>query len=160
MDSPDQITLPPPDAATPDLGHLPHTLGFLLRLAQVEVFGLFHANMAGGLKPGEFSVLYVVGRNPGIRQGVLAEHLRIKRAHMTKLIRAFEQRGLVARRVPEDDRRAVELRLTDAGAALVAGRGASMRAQADREIARLTPAEGAQLIRLLQKFNGIDEEPR
>src|SRR5690606_16933940 len=71
------------------------------------------------LKPGEFSVLWVIKCNPGIRQSLLCQRLMIKRAHMTKLIRALEERGWVARRIPDEDRRGVELTLTAEGEAAV-----------------------------------------
>jgi DNA-binding MarR family transcriptional regulator len=74
-------------------------------MAQLRSFDFFFEDLGKlGLRPGEFSVLWVIHVNPGVRQGVLAQTLRIKRAHMTKMIRSFEERGLVARTIPEDDR--------------------------------------------------------
>jgi DNA-binding MarR family transcriptional regulator len=139
-----------------DIGQLGTSLGFLLRMAQLRTFVLFHERLAGqGLKPGEFSVLMIIGRNPGIRQGLLAQRLMIKRAHMTKLVRSFEDRGLVARRIPEHDRRAVELTLTDAGQAFVAERAAPLAAY-ERELpGALSESEQRELIRLLQRYAGV-----
>lgn len=140
----------------PDLGQLQGSLGFLLRLAQVQTFEMYHAGLQDeAIGPGEFSVLYVIHRNPGIRQGVLAEHLRIKRAHMTKLVRRLEDQALVARRVPGDDRRAVELTLTPAGDALVARHAGAMLAQSARETEGLTEDEATRLIGLLRKYTGL-----
>ena len=111
-----------------------------------------------GLKPGEFSVLWVVHLNPGVRQGAVAEKLRIKPAHMTKLVRAFEGEGLIERTIPEGDRRGIELNLTKAGHAFVEDHADDFFTYARSETDRLTPDEAAQLIALLQKFTRLGGE--
>ena len=141
-----------------DLGQLGQSLGFALRMSQLAVFSEFYAALGQfGMKPGEFSILYLLDRNPDARQGEIAERLQIKRAHMTKLVRSFEDRGLVSRRVPDDDRRAVLLRLTPEGEAFVADHAAAFfgyHAQADA--GRLTAQERTRLLALLQKFSGLE----
>lgn len=139
-----------------DLGPLAASLGFLFRVGQVEVFDNFFDELGKtGLKPGEFSVLWVLHLNPSVRQGALAEKLRIKPAHMTKLIRAFEANGLVARRIPDGDRRGIELTLTPAGDAFVRDHSQEFFDYAKSETDRLSATEARQLIRLLQKFTGM-----
>ena len=139
-----------------DLGRLVSSPGFLFRMGQVEVFSLFYETLGKlGLKPGEFSVLWVVHLNPGVRQGAVAEKLRIKPAHMTKLVRSFEEGGLIDRHIPETDRRGIELRLTPKGEGFVRDYAEEFFTYAETEVARLTPAEGRQLISLLQKFTGL-----
>lgn len=150
--------LPEPDAKQAvrppiDMGPLPSRIGFLLRLAQLRVFALVFSQLKNrDLRPGELSILIVIERNPGIRQGVLAEALSIKRAHMTKIVQSMEAAGLVTRRIPPDDRRAIELSLSEKGRtrALV-----DSRALLDIEEtagSSLTSAEAAELARLLRKF--------
>jgi DNA-binding MarR family transcriptional regulator len=139
-----------------DFGPLGSSIGFLVRIAQLKVFEKFYAEVGDrGLKPGEFSVLWILYCNPGIRQGVLAQRLLIKRAHMTKLIRAFELRGFVSRHIPDDDRRAVELTLTRAGQDFVEANRDAFFAIARTPLQRLTAAEQDQLRRLLQRLVGI-----
>ena len=137
-----------------DLGQLGQSLGFALRMSQLAVFSEFYTALGQfGMKPGEFSILYLLDQNPDARQGEIAERLRIKRAHMTKLVRSFEDRGLVSRRVPDDDRRAVLLRLTPEGEAFVTDHAAAFfgyHAQADA--GRLTAQERTELLALLRKF--------
>lgn len=141
------------------LGELSHSLGFLLRLAQLRAFDdFFSENGPQGLKPGEFSVLWVIARNPGIRQSVLGQRLMIKRAHMTKLIRAMEDAGFVARRIPDCDRRAVELTLTPAGEREVEKAGALFFDYEQRTGAPLDASEQAALLALLKKYVGLHEE--
>jgi DNA-binding MarR family transcriptional regulator len=97
-------------------GPLSESLGFLLRLLQLVSFHEFYASFANSdIRPGEISVLILIDENPGIRQGVLARRLLIKRAHMTKMVQAFEAAGLVKKSVPEDDKRGIELHLTTRG---------------------------------------------
>jgi Transcriptional regulators len=144
-----------------DVGKLAGSLGFLLRLAQLQAFeDFFSENGPRGLKPGEFSVLWVIDRNPGIRQSVLGQRLMIKRAHMTKLIRTLEDLGLVSRRTPDSDRRAVELMLTASGRKAVSASGPEFFGYEETTGGSLSTAERAQLISLLQKYVGLDEAVR
>ena len=134
------------------------SLGFLLRVAQLRSFGHFFAVMGDEeVRPGEVTVLDLIRENPGIRQGMVSKTLKIKRAQMSKMIREMERGGLVARSVPEDDRRAIELRLTKEGEAMIAGITARFPEIERRTQAALTPAEGAELRRLLIKLNGLDK---
>ena len=127
-----------------------------MRMAQVELFEAFYENLSQhGLKPGEFSVLWLISENPGIRQGALAGGLRIKRPHMTKLIQNFEERGLLARTVPESDRRAIELSLTAKGRRFVEDRQEAFFAHTETELDRLSPDEARQLTSLLRKYLGL-----
>jgi len=153
----DQVVSPPPLAVEDvDLGGLAGSLGFLLRLAQVENFARFYEAFAGEeLRPGEFSTLAVIHRNPGIRQGVLAQKLMIKRAHMTKLVRGFEDRGLVRRTIPDDDRRSVELALTAKGRAFVEANLQRFLAFETENAPQLSGAEKAELLRLLRKLTDV-----
>ena len=132
------------------------SLGLLLRLAQLTSFRDFFDDLGPlGVRPGEASVLMLIGSNPGVRQGVLAKRLMVKRAHMAKMMAAMERAGLVARRVPADDRRAVELRLTPKGAAEVARIRAPFLAHEARATGPLTAREAETLRRLLRKYLGI-----
>lgn len=136
-------------------GPLEDSLGFLLRLAQLQNFTAFYEKLGGlGLRPGAFTVLMLVGENPGIRQGVLASALMIKRAHMTKMVQAMEAEGVLNRTVPAEDRRAFELRLTEAGEK----RLSEIRAEFDvfeaSSAGLLSPSEARQLKDLLRKYLG------
>ncbi|TCS67420.1 MarR family winged helix-turn-helix transcriptional regulator [Primorskyibacter sedentarius] len=127
-----------------------------MRIAQIDSFESFYQTLSEhGLRPGEFSVLWLLYETPGIRQGALARHLRIKRPHMTKMIQNFEERGLVTRTVPDSDRRGMELRLTAKGHKFVEERQEAFFNFADSELDRLDPEEAQQLITLLRKFLGF-----
>ena len=100
------------------LGSMADYLGFLLRMSQVEACNriINDGDMSEG-KLGELSILRVIDLNPGIRQGVLARTLRVKRAHMTKLVQQMETHEFVRSTIPSEDRRSAALWLTDTGKA-------------------------------------------
>ena len=129
----------------------------MLRLAQVQIFESFFRDFdARDITPGQIGILVSVGRNPGVRQGVLAEALRIKRSNMAKIVRLLERDGMIERRVPPNDRRAVELRLTRKGRVLV-DRSIPEIAVSDRAAtAVLSEGERATLLRLLARLAGAD----
>lgn len=140
-------------------GPLTDSLGFLLRLSQLKSFSAFYDDLGTcGITPGQITVMLMIAENPGIRQGVLARALTIKRAHMTKLIRRMEDAGHVVRRVPADDKRSVELTLSQGGKDFVASLRAPFAAHEAANHSPLTNAEHADLIRLLHKF--LDFGPR
>ncbi|WP_323771257.1 MarR family winged helix-turn-helix transcriptional regulator [Antarctobacter sp.] len=137
-------------------GRLSDSLGFLLRLAQLQSFADFFRTFEGEeVRPGEISVLMVLYENPGIRQGLLARALSIKRAHMTKMVRQMEADGLITRRVPEDDKRAMELRLTAAGETRVKSLMPIFADHESRDARDLERTEAAELKRLLRKMLGV-----
>jgi DNA-binding MarR family transcriptional regulator len=140
----------------PDYGGLDHTAGFLITLAQVDVYAHFMQGLAQqGLQPSQISALILIRRNPGIRHGTLAGAIRLKLAHMTKLINALESDGLVERRASRQDRRSVELFLTPAGEGYV-DRLAPMVFEHDAARADgLTPDDRRNLVRLLRKSLGF-----
>jgi DNA-binding MarR family transcriptional regulator len=148
---------PAPDEAV-SLGELEESLGFLLRIAQVHAFQRFYdAFGEDGPRPGEFSVMWVVRRNPGIRQGLLAETLEIKPAQMTKMIRRLEDQGHVERVIPDNDRRSVELYLTRAGEALTEAHRAAFFSHDDHHHLDLTERESHQLAHLLRRYIGLEK---
>lgn len=149
------------DSRTDDnirFGLLSQSLGFMLRLLQLAAFQEFYTRFAGSdLRPGEISLLILIDENPGIRQGVLARRLRIKRAHMTKMVHAFEASGLVRRSVPEDDKRGIELHLTSRGQQHINKIKPVFIEHEAVTTQGLSPQEDAELKRLLRKSLGITE---
>jgi DNA-binding MarR family transcriptional regulator len=143
-------------AATPDdvaFGPLAELAGFMLRLAQLQLFESFFRDFARrSITPGQIGILIAIGRNPGVRQGVLADALRIKWSNMAKIIRLLEGQGLIERRVPAQDRRAVELHLTAAGRATVEETVPQLMVSDKAATTALTARERDTLLRLLAKL--------
>jgi DNA-binding MarR family transcriptional regulator len=135
---------------TPLAGHV----GFLLRLAQQQVFDEFHRRFAAaGLTPARYSVLALLHANPDVQQGHLAEALRIKPSNMAVLLAGMEALSLVDRRVDAGNRRANRLRLTAAGAALYRRLTPDILAMEARVAQRLSEAEYACLLELLARMS-------
>ncbi len=138
---------------------LSSSLGFLLRMAQVKVYEQFTDKPnSPQLKPGEFTVLWLIHLNPSVRQGVVARKLNIKPGHMTKLVRRLEERQIVTRVIPDDDRRSVELTLTKAGNDLVAATKDLFIGNGNLTENALSEQEILQLTKLLKKFVGFKQE--
>ena len=110
-------------AAAPavDLGVLNERLGYFIRRLQVWVFQDFIRRLSRlDLSPAQFSVIVVVGANPGLSQAQLAGTLGIERARLVRLLHRLEQRGLTERRPSAADGRRHALVLTRGGEKLLA----------------------------------------
>jgi DNA-binding MarR family transcriptional regulator len=136
-----------------ELGALGDHLGFVLRRAQVQVFGMFIAALKRvDLKPGQFAVLMVINDNPGLQQSDVCNALGIQKANFVTMLKTLERRGLVARDVHRSDRRARALSLTTAGRTLLT-RACALQRDYERELQRhLGSADRARLIELLYKL--------
>lgn len=109
-----------PKSKSPQTAGLTDQIGFKLRMAQLAVFGDFiEALKAFELRPVDFSALLVIGANPGLRQHVVGERLKIARPNIVGLIDLLANRKLVERVVDASDRRAYQLKLTPQGAELL-----------------------------------------
>ena len=133
------------------LGGLPGLLGYRLRVAQQAVFRDF-ARSVGEVSPGRVGILFLVDANPGVTQSRLARAVHLDRSTMVGVVHALEGRGLVERRRGED-RRTNGLWLTRGGRALVERLKRRIELHERRSATRLTGAERAQLIALLEKLS-------
>ena len=139
------------------LGELRQTAGFALRIAQLTLFERFFVSeWPRNLRISEFTVLLAMSHNPGVRQGVLADILKIKWPNMTKLVRALEERGLVERRIPKTNRRSVELWITPMGRRLVEDHVEHMQLVDREALSMLSDDEIGQLLTLCSKIAGWD----
>ncbi|GAA3691181.1 hypothetical protein GCM10023081_30760 [Arthrobacter ginkgonis] len=156
---------------TPDLGNLFHAAFRGLRrgwMEQLSPWGLtphqWRALQAAGrhdgeLNGGELNGGEVHGGEPagcdggnsggGLRLKELAERLRIAPRSATEVVDQLEAKGLVERRPDPADRRATRVFLTAAGRQLHAEVAAARREQSERYFAALSPADRAELARLL-----------
>src|SRR5215475_14751218 len=96
-----------------DLGPLPELIGFMLRRAQIAVFGeAFRLFSQVDIRPAQFSVLTVIERNPGLTQSQVSAALGIKRTNSVGLLDELERRALAERRQAARDKRSYALYLT------------------------------------------------
>jgi DNA-binding MarR family transcriptional regulator len=140
----------PQSRSTPatDLADLDRQVGYMLRQAQLAVFADFIAKQRGAaLRPGQFSILAIIGRNPGLSQTQVCSALGIKRANLVAAIDALESLGLVRRDASVTDRRSNKLNLTPAGQRALQ---TALETQAEHE-ARITRLLGTAGKRALLK---------
>jgi DNA-binding MarR family transcriptional regulator len=136
-----------------DLDILTSHLGYALRRAQVWVFQDFIRTLAViDIRPAQYSVLVVIGANPGLSQAELADRLGIERARLVHMLDHLQKRGLTERLPSPTDRRTHALQLTKDGQKLLK----RAKALAARHEARLTEKLGAgareQMLELLNVF--------
>ncbi|MGH6990897.1 MAG: MarR family winged helix-turn-helix transcriptional regulator [Stellaceae bacterium] len=100
----------------PEMPPLADSIGFLVRIIQLQSFQLFYRRFDGsGLSIGGMTTLGAIQANPGIRHGVLADALMIKRPNFTKVVNGLQQAGLITREAPGSDRRTTALFITRKG---------------------------------------------
>lgn len=142
-----------------DRGILPDLYGYNLRIAQVAVFENFIevvgpalADRMGGLTPGRFSLLVLLGANPRINQTELSRGVGVDKSTLTPALDQLERKGLIQRERTANDRRTYALSLSPAGEALLSELMVKVMQHEKNIVAALTPSERATLNRLLKKM--------
>jgi len=98
--------------------------GHLARRFQQIAVAVFLAEMekeGHDLTPVQFAALAAIGSNPAIDQVTLAGLIAYDRTTITGVVDRLVQKGLVARQESSRDRRARELKITDAGRRTLGG---------------------------------------
>ena len=131
-------------------GLLSSLLGYRLRLAQQAVFRDF-ARSIPEASPGRVGILLLIDANPGVTQSRLAQAVGVDRSTMVVVLHALQARELVERRRGED-RRTNGLWLTRTGRTVVASLKQRIRIHERRVASRLSTADRAQLLALLEKL--------
>ncbi len=123
-------------------------------VAAVRRFSRFYTNQLGllgeALLKSAFSltearVLYELASHPSPTAGELSRDLGIDPGYLSRLVKGFEQRGLMTRAAAPQDGRQVLLRLTDNGRAAFSDLDQASRQQVMAMIGRLAPAESTRL---------------
>lgn len=136
----------------PDLGALPHLVGYALRRTHSAVFNRFRRVFAEfDIRPAQLGVLTIVLNNPGLKQSEVSAALGIKRTNFGPLLDGLVARKLVLRAKMPADRRAFGLHLTKEGRHVVAQLQAR-EAAFEREISALIGETGRRdLLALLDQ---------
>ncbi len=138
---------------TIDTRYLETLLGYNTRRATLTIISRFIERMAEfDLRPVDFSVLSLIGHNPGITSRELCNALNILPPNMVGFLKAFEKRELIDRTPHPTDGRAMGLSLTKKGQQLMQ-KAEVVAIQSDSSAAyQLTATEQKTLMRLLQKI--------
>ncbi|MFC1419188.1 MarR family winged helix-turn-helix transcriptional regulator [Streptacidiphilus cavernicola] len=120
--------------------------------------GTFHQLAPFGINPSQGRALEVLARGAQrggqmIRLNQLAERLRIAPRSVTTVVDALEAAGLVARVQDPEDRRAILLRLTEAGEQTVDRIGQVRQQVAEEYFGSVGPEDRSALLRLLRSVN-------
>ena len=136
-----------------DLGILEHHLGYFVRRLQVDIFQQFIAALAPlDVRPAQFSVMVLIGCNPGRPQAAVARALNIERAALAKMLHDLEDRGWVERRPSAEDGRSHAVFLTGTGEKALARMTALAEANERRLERRLGAGRSRDLAARLKDF--------
>jgi len=126
-----------------------------LHIAEEELFGRYD------LTPQQYNALRLL-RGQGDRKLAtldLGSRLVSRAPDITRLLDKLEERGLIARERPADNRRMVLIGLTSAGRALLAELDEPVRACHVRKLGHLSREQLSQLTALLQSARRPHEDP-
>ena len=104
------------------------------------------------ITPAHLRALRVLNRHGTMRLSELSDHLHIAPRSTTDVADALESRDLVRRRADPADRRATLVAVTEHGAATLEAIRAARGTEAERVFGRLSPADRADLARILRKL--------
>jgi DNA-binding MarR family transcriptional regulator len=103
---------------TPEGGTMPPPAGLaegIARLRRALRRGARAADPGNTLAVAQLELLAALAEHPGSRPGQLARRLNMRPNTVTTIVNALTARGMVRRVTAEEDRRAVELTVTEAG---------------------------------------------
>lgn len=142
--------------ATPSLGGLETTVGFVLRLAQVAVFkDLLAALKPFDLRVTDLSVLLVIEATPGLQQRAIGDMLRIQRPNLVIILDQLQARGLVRRDPVPGDRRSYALSVTPEGAALLRDAKAAHAAHDRKVLEALGDLDKERMLAVLERIAAL-----
>jgi DNA-binding MarR family transcriptional regulator/GNAT superfamily N-acetyltransferase len=128
-------------------------------VAAIRRFSRFYTTQLGlldeGLLKSDFSltearVLYELAHRPAQTASGLIRDLDIDAGYLSRILKAFEQRGLITRSAAPDDARQALLHLTEAGRVAFAPLDQASRSQVSAMIGHLPPSATAQLVEAMQ----------
>jgi MarR family transcriptional regulator, temperature-dependent positive regulator of motility len=141
-----------------DVHEMPGHLARRFQQIAVAVF-LAEAGKSGyDLTPVQYAALAAVNSNPGTDQVTLAGLIAYDRTTITGVVDRLVQKGLLARHENSRDRRARELKITDAGRRTLRGMTPAVEAAQRIMLRGLTEKEAKELVRLLQKATTTGNE--
>jgi DNA-binding MarR family transcriptional regulator len=136
-----------------DLAELMDRTGYVIRRAQVWIFqDVIRAMADFDIRPAQFSVLTVIGANPGLSQSAVSQALGIERARLAVMLHGLEARGLVKRMPSRSDKRSHALHMTPQGERLLAQLKTIVATHEERVIAKIGVEGKRQLLRILSVF--------
>jgi DNA-binding MarR family transcriptional regulator/GNAT superfamily N-acetyltransferase len=131
---------------------------------QVRAFNRFYTREIGLLRQGllgtQFSltqarILYELGTNRGLRPSDLAEGLDLDPGYLSRLLQAFEKKGLVLRTTSKQDRRSQVLALTPQGRREFKRLNSRSRAEAAEMLSRMNMTDRRRLVESMASIRAM-----
>lgn len=153
MTDPDPLRAPHADALAD--AALRRYVGYNLKRAYIAIQTDFLATLEEfSLRATTFSALSLIVAAPDMTQSQLAAALSIERSGVVLIVDELEGRDLITRNKVPRDRRTYALRATLAGVQLQGKAAAKVEAHEARLLARLSPEDRANLMRMLAEIEG------
>lgn len=136
--------------------------GHLIRRLQQRSTAVFQQRMREAplaVTSVQYAALDVLADHPGLDQAGLAARIAYDRATIGEVVKRLEQKGLVARQVSKQDRRARTLHLTDAGLATLQVLTPIVTDLQAEILEHLSETERAQFMELARKAVAPDADP-
>lgn len=127
--------------------------GYAVRRFQIWIFQDFIRTLAAvDIRPTQYSVMTVIGANPGLSQMAVATRLGIERARLVHLLDSLERRKFLKRVKSKSDRRSHALHLTALGETSLA-KFKRLAAEHERHVEeKLGKANRQRLLQILAGF--------
>lgn len=136
-----------------DFGAMPGLVGYRIRKAYSYLFQTFTVMFKElGLAPGQYSVLLLIGLNPGLSQIELAEATGLDGSTIVPITNRFVKLGWVRRVRRRSDRRFYSLAITPSGRAILEKAQPIIEAHERDLVAALSERERVSLIELLARI--------
>jgi DNA-binding MarR family transcriptional regulator len=128
-------------------------VGYSVRRFQMWIFQDFIKTLStANIRPAQYSVMTVIGANPGMTQMAVAKRLGIERARLVHLLDSLEVRNLVKRIPSRTDRRSHALHLT-AGGQVSLRQFKKLAADHERHVGeKIGPENRRRLLEILSAF--------
>ncbi len=135
--------------------------GHLIRRCQQIAVGLFieeAAALGHDVTPVQYAAMAAIAAHPEIDATRLSELIAFDRSTLGNVIERLEAKGWIARRPGHQDRRTKRLRLTEAGAGLLAQIGPAVDRAQERILGPLPPDERLAFVRMLGRIVDINND--
>lgn len=130
----------------------------IARLRRALRRGARVADPGNTLAVAQLELLGALAEHPGSRPGQLARQLHMRPNTVTTIVNALTARGMLRRVTAEDDRRAVELTVTDAGQQAVLAWQATNAAVLNLALSALSPRERHALATAVPALHALARE--
>ena len=137
-----------------DLGMLPNMVLVEMRIGQILTEKALDEFSHTSVTPGLFVILSLINKNPGQKQGALANAVMLDRSTMVPIIDHCEKQKWVQRLPYEGDRRAHAIHLTVKGRKLVEKLENNVLKLEDHITQKMGKRDRDTFLNLLKKFQG------